>query len=194
MQFLYDNLIATVMGMTVLLILVVIQMRATRANVAQTSRAVAFNQAETLATWLEEDLGQMGRNMDSKPFTFSDRSDESGSPTEETLTDFEFDYKDEDGNLSTIQYTVRYADGESPPYELERSDGSGGGGSVGALGYFDLQFINKRAQTPPNTHPDIDKIQAVRVRFSVVLPFQNDETTLNEIHRMIVVPYPPTQN
>lgn len=195
MQFLYDNLTATVVGTTVLLILIAIQMRATRANVEQMSRSMAFGQAESMATWLEEDLSQMGRNIDGQPFTFPKRSDESSSPTDETLkvtnpdgeADFEFEYNDKE-----IQYTLRYADGESPPYELERSVSGGGGGtgSAGRLGYFDIQFINKNA-SPTSV---VGNIQAIRVRYSVVTPFQNDDTMLREIHRMIVVPYPPAQD
>lgn len=200
MQFLYDNLTATIVGMTVLLILITIQIRATSANVQQTSRAIAFGQAETLATWLEEDLSQMGRNFDGQPFTFPDRSEESGSPTGSTLdannhdskADFEFKYKDEDGGESTIEYRLRYADGKNPPYELDRSDGGSGGegGRAGPLGYFDLQFIDENAS--PTT--SIDQIQAIRVRFSVVAPFRNDDTMLREIHRMVVVPYAPAQD
>jgi hypothetical protein len=195
MQFLYDNLTATVVGTTVLLILIAIQMRATRANVEQMSRSIAFGQAETMATWLEEDLSQMGRNIDGKPFTFPNnpkKSEENGSPTDETLNpdseaDFKFEYNDKE-----IQYTLRYADGESPPYELDRSVSGGGGGtgSAGRLGYFDIEFINKNAS--PTS--DVGNIQAIRVRYSVVTPFQNDDTMLREIHRMIVVPYPPAQD
>jgi len=195
MQFLYDNLTATMVGTTVLLILIAIQLRATRANVEQTSRSIAFGQAETMATWLEEDLSQMGRNIDGQPFTFPKRSYESASPTDSILdvsnpdseADFEFEYNDK-----KIQYTLRYANGGSPPYELERSFSGGGSGtgSAGRLGYFDIQFIKENA-SPTSS---IDSIQAIRARYSVVTPFRNDESMLREIHRMIVVPYPPAQD
>lgn len=200
MQFLYDNLIATVIGMTVLLILIAIQLRATRANVAQTSRSIAFKHAETMATWLEEDLSQMGRNMDNKPFELlTTREENEDSPTGDILqpddaADFEFEYKDGVGNQSTITYTMRSTDNSH--YELERSRSNGGGsptdagGSPTELGYFDLEFIDENA----NPGANLDQIQAIRVHFSVVTPFQNDETTLQEIHRMVVVPYAPNQD
>lgn len=203
MPFVYDNLIASVIGATVFLILISIQMRSTNANVAQTSRTVALKQAQTLATWLEEDLGQMGRNMDSTPFMPPERTDEEASPTGETGetfdpekdSAFEFEYKDENGNTTTVQYSVRESP-ESPVdvdggprtlYELERN---GSGGSAATLGYFDIRFLNDNA----GVTTDPDAIQSIRVHFSVVAPFRNDETTLHEVHRMIVVPYAPAQD
>lgn len=206
MPFVYDNLIASVIGTTVFLILISIQMRATNANVAQTSRKVALKQAQTLATWLEEDLGQMGRNMDSTPFMPPERTGEEASPMGETFDPdenpaFEFEYEDENGNPTTVQYSVQESpdspvdvDGGSRTlYELERS---GGGGSSATLGYFDIQFLDRNAQfldeTAVTNNPDA--IQSIRIHFSVVAPFRNDETTLHEVHRMVVVPYPPAQD
>lgn len=196
MQFLYDNLIATVVGMTVFLILVSIQMRATRTSVAQSARSMALKQAETLATWMEQDLEAMGRNLDDSETVYEvgDRTSNKNSPTESTLASgealkFYYDKK-------TIRYNVeadpQTIDGKPRTlYEFERTkNGASAGGSPTTLGYFDIRFIDENAE--PTT--DESKIRGIRVHFSVVSPFQNDETTLQEIHRMVVVPYAPNRD
>lgn len=194
MPFVYDNLIATVVGTTVLLILMSIQMRATRTSVAQSGRSMALKQTETLATWLEQDLEAMGRNLDDSEtvFTVSERTSNENSPTGSTLIEEEaltFNYRDGGGD-TTIKYAVVEADEQTVSgetrrlYELIRSPN---GGSSATLGYFDIRFIDENAQTTTNE----DEIRGIRVRFSVVSPFQNYETTLQEVHRMVVVPYTP---
>ena len=68
MWFLNDNLIASLVSGTVILILFTIQMRATNMSVSESARNQALSQAETFATWLEEDLEAAGRNRgDSEP-------------------------------------------------------------------------------------------------------------------------------
>jgi hypothetical protein len=195
--FVYDNLIATVVGATVLLILASIQMRATKTSVAQSARSMALKEAETFATWMEQDLEAMGRNLedDETVFTVHDRTPDEDSPTGYTL----FDDEDEGQSDLTFSYretTVEYdvvkeekeIDGKTRTlYQLNRIPD---GGSSSILGYFDIRFINGDAQKTTNK----DKIRAIRVHFSVVSPFQNDETAIHEVHRMVVVPYTPALN
>lgn len=199
MPFLYDNLIATVVGMTVLFILASIQMRASTSSVAQSARSMSLKQAETLATWLEQDLEAMGRNLDDDEtvFTGDGRVSNENSPTGATLSaedPLTFYYREEGDSTTTIEYNVVAADektvnGETRRlYELDRlEDGNSDGGSSATLGYFDVQFIDRNAQQT-DTESDI---QGIRAHFSVVAPFQNNETTLHEVHRMVVVPYTP---
>lgn len=200
MPFIYDNLTAAVVGMTVLLILVSIQMRTTKSSVAQSARNMALKQAETLATWMEQDLEAMGRNLedDETVYSVGDRISNENSPTGTTLPDdtpLTFHYrKNESSSKTTIEYnvattqTANVNDTTRTLYELNRdSSGVSDGESSSTLGYFDIRFVDEDAQTTTNE----DSIRGIRAHFSVVSPFRNDETTLHEVHRMVVVPYTP---
>lgn len=205
MQFLYDNLIATVVSMTVLLVLVSIQMRATRTSVSQTARHAAVSEAKTLAEWLEEDVEAMGRNLEDGEVVFEDPTSSptkytnDDSPTGSTLAELTYYYREnEGGSKTTVRYSVTEADTQSVNgedrtlYELERTtDGSVDGGSPASLGYFDVEFIGRNAGTVTDPVNNQDEIRSVRVLFSVVVPFQGDEGAFQEFHRMIVVPYIP---
>jgi hypothetical protein len=202
MPFIYDNLIATAIGTTVILILISIQMRSTNTTVAQMSRNVALNQAETMATWLEEDLESMGRNMgdDDTIYDPIEREENDGSPTDSVLTGLTYYYENESGDKTEIEYDVgdeetrTIAGTDRPIYKLSREQKQKGsvvgGGTSTSLGYFDVRFVDEDAEETTTE----DSIQAIRVRFSVVPPFQNDESTLDEVHRMVVVPYTPAQD
>lgn len=203
MTFLYDNMLATVVSMTVLLILVSIQMRATSTNVAQTSRNATLNQARILATWLEEDVKVMGQHMEEEnPFEAPTRSPNTSSPTDSTLDAFSFSYyENEGGAKTTIEYLLSESDtmqvdGEQRIlYNLERQrNGVVEGGGPATLGYFDVQFVGRNAGPVSNPIQNEEDIRAVRVHFSVVMPFQNDENILNEVHRKVVVPYLPAHD
>lgn len=205
MQFLYDNLTATVVSMTVLLVLVSIQMRATSTSVSKTARNAAVNQAKSLAEWIEEDVEGMGRNIEDGETVFEDpttsptKYTNDNSPTGATLGGLTFYYREKEGGaLTTIDYTINEADtstieGEQRTlYELNRhQDGSLDGGSSATLGYFDVQFLGRNAGEVTDPVNNKDEIQSIRVVFSVVVPFQGDESSLQEFHRMVVVPYTP---
>jgi hypothetical protein len=206
MPYLFDNITATIVGLTVLLILATIQSRATRLNTAETSRNAALAQSEGMATWMEEDLEAMGRHMDPEGDIFYDinKVDNSASPTDEVLTSLTFQYREnKGGSLHTVQYEVSSGEDdllkteiiggeERPVYRLTRTkDGSEDGGSSTRLGYFDVEFLNRVASPITNPESNKDKIEAVRVHFSVVLPFRNDQTSFSEVHRKMSFPYIP---
>lgn len=202
MPFLYDNLIATAVSMTVLLLLVTIQMRATRSSTAQTARQVAVSHAETMASWLEEDLESMGRNFDGTPFedpsTSPSRHVTEDSPTGETLAELSFFRRSMAGDTTKVQYIVTETDSVTvkgkrrPVYGVRRlNNGVDDGGSAGDLGYFDIRFVGRNANAISDPINNTEDIRAIRVRFSVVLFAQNREVTITEVHRMIVVPYAP---
>ncbi len=192
MPFLYDNLTATVVGLTVLLILASLQMRMTKSSVTQAGRKAALNQAQTFATWLEDDLGRMGRNRGSgEVFSIGGRSNQDASPTGKVLDDFTFHFEDDSGSETTIEYSIAERETEARTlYDLTRN---GGDGRTSRLGYFDIRFLDRNAQVVPNPESNEGRIQSVRVQFSVVAPFQNDQTDVREVHRMVVVPYTPAQ-
>lgn len=59
MIFLYDNLTATVIGATVLLVILVSMQRLTEVQIERTATYTVKKQANEFATWMEEDLLQM---------------------------------------------------------------------------------------------------------------------------------------
>jgi len=206
---LYDNLVATAVAGTVMLMLVSIQMRATSANVAQTGRYAALNQARTVATWVEEDLKAMGRNRDEGDSIFdivaaSNRVENAHSPTGTVLRSssdpagLTLYYESGAGTDTTLTYELieadtRTVDGtERTVYRLRRQkNGTVSGGSGAGLGYFDISFLDRNANRVSNPTANRESIRAIRAQFSVLPPVQNDETALSEIHRMVVVPYGP---
>lgn len=206
---LYDNLVATAVAGTVMLMLVSIQMRATNANVAQTGRYAALNQAQTVATWVEEDLKAMGRNRDEGDPIFDivatgNRVENTNSPTGTVLrtssdpAGLTLYYESAAGTDTTLTYELveadtRTVDGtERTVYQLRRQkNGSVSGGSGAVLGYFDVHFLDRNANRVSNPAANRGAIRAIRAQFSVLPRFQNDETVLSEIHRMVVVPYAP---
>ncbi len=202
MPFIYDNLIASVVGATVLLILASIQMRATGEQVAQTARNTALSQTTSLATWLEEDLEAMGRNREAGEVVFKNisRTGNEASPTGEVLTSLTFRYEDDGGDSTTVTYEVRSSENrtvageERPIYTLDRQqNGSVSGGASTVLGYFDLHFIDGNAQRVTDPANNRGEIQALQLYFSVVPSFESDRMILDEVRRMVVVPYTPAQ-
>jgi len=201
MAFLYDNLVATLIATTVVLVLISVQMRATSANVAQVGKSAALGGAETFATWVEQDLEAMGRHISVSETVFSSpvRRANANSPTGEVLEGLTFYYqKTKGGPKTSVTYDLVEADTQTVEgekrvlYQLSRSkDGIETGGSPVTLGYFDVRFLNRTAGEVTNPTANRGKIEAIRAHFSVVSPIQNDETKLEEVHRMVVVPYNP---
>ena len=204
MAFLYDNLVATLIATTVVLVLISVQMRATSANVAQVGRSGALGGAESFATWVEQDLEAMGRHISVSETVFSSpvRQSDSHSPTGEALESLTFYYRTDEGSpKTTIPYEVTEVDTQTigsekrTLYQLSRSkNGTDVGGSPVRLGYFDVRCLDRTAGVVTNPAANRSKIEALRAHFSVVSPTQNDETKLQEVHRMVVVPYTPAHD
>lgn len=192
MWFLYDNITAVVIAMTVFLILMSIQMRATRNSTAQTARYAASVQATNVESWLEQDLEGLGRNMgaDEWPFVVPNKIHSEQSPTDSITTEFKFYYETTAGDLDSTTYRVNddnvgeqtVGDTTKTIYELTRS---GDDGKATSLTYFDIELLNEDADTLLS--PSIpDTVQSFRIRFGVASPFQNEDTMLPEIHRSVV--------
>lgn len=204
MQFIYDNLTASVISGTVLLILFTVQMRATSSSIAQTGRNFALNRAQTFATWLEQDLQRVGRNRSNDEEIFSGlnrvNAEESRSPTGKTLSTeggsaFTF-YFGSGKTAVTYDVSARQktiAGEQRTVYQLTRSPD---GRSPSNLGYIDIQFIDENAKVIDNPETawknSPSRFQAIRVHFSIIPPFQNEESALKEVHRMVVVPFTPS--
>lgn len=202
MIFIYDNMTAMFIAMAVFMLLVVIQFRSTEANIAQTSRNIVKERAQGFATWLEDDLERIGENIDpgqTAPYevAFENPIDSAGVTTEFTF------YRDSIQNpTTTVEVAMRYEIDKVGTrvveqdtmnlYQLSREQriGSGSwnpdGQSTASLGYFDIDMLNRDAQPIVNpraaAEANPDTVRSTRVRFSVVAPFQNDQTSLRVVH------------
>lgn len=201
MPFIYDNLIATVISMTVLLILASIQTEATQVNTARTSRNAVKAQAHQLATWMEEDLADMGKNMQVGEAAFENPQDS----TQWHTVRFTFKHDSLLAGGGTVRVKTRYdlektgtrtVDGNTETlYEVQRSRKVGSdpwkskGQSTANLEYFEVNLLDKDGSPVTNPKANRDEVESIRVRFSVIAPFQNDETLLRRVRRSTVVPY-----
>lgn len=196
MPLIYDNLVSMVIATTVTLILASVQLRAMKHQVAGTAHYVMTQRATQLSSWLQDDLARIGKNQaggDTPIDTLIVPTDDSTAQWLTTQFVFERDSISPSGN--TVPVKVRYdiqptgtrsiAGKTRPVYQLDRDRKVGAsawtstGGSAAELGYFDVDLLNKNAtpvenpQTHLQSHPDT--VRSVRVRFSVLPPFQNDQ-------------------
>jgi len=211
MAFIYDNLIATVVSLTVLLILASIQMSATSMSVSNSSRNIAITQAETFGTWMEEELSRVGRNLgdvdedsiltlnpseineqspegvNTPKFTFQYATFEGGSPTTHEVaytlcpTDEDREVYTRDGVVTKSLFQLR----RQEDLEADCEESSADGVSPPALGYFYVQRLTDSLSTTSSN----DKAELLRVKYSVIAPFQGEDTVLQEVHRSVVSPF-----
>ena len=175
-----------------------IQSRATQSNVAQTARNITKLKAQTFASWLEKDLGRMGANMGQDeriPFEDPESSEiEGGVRLTEEFTYYrdEVDSKNSQTRLIT-RYTVDQVEEEPKAlYQLTRktkekgvgswSDAGVEGKSSPTLGYFQLDMLDEDGDLVASPTSNFDQVRSIRVRFSVLPPFQNEETILHATH------------
>jgi len=158
-------------------------------------------QGQTFAKWLEEDLERMGDNMDTDEVPYDNPQTTTLDDGSKLTTQFTF-YRDsltEDSDEDPIRIATRYevsevgsmiVDGESKTlYELTRKEQVDGGSwssvrgrSPSELGYFNLQLLDKNANPVSNPAGNDGSVHSVRVRFSVVSPFQNTQTFPRSTH------------
>jgi hypothetical protein len=181
--------------MTVILVLASMQLRATKQQVATTAHYVMKQRTTQLSSWLQEDLGKIGKNVKGDSVsvdTLIVPNDDSTAAWRTKRFVFERDSVETDGNRVTIK--VRYdiktetqmvGGEERDVFQLtrERKVGSNSwesaGGSAAALEYFDVDLLNKDAVRVENPEQHLeavpDTVRSVRVRFSVLSPFQNTQ-------------------
>lgn len=192
MQFIYDNLVAGLISMTVFLILVVIQAEAIQINTARLSRNIAKNQAHDFVTWMEEDLAKMGKNMAPGSVAYETLED-SGRWHTET---FVFSFLNSSGDTIKTKYDLkqtgtRMVEGkEDTLFVVKRSRKVGGswtsrGQSPESLGSFEIDVVDENADSTANP----DNVEFIKIRFSVIAPFQSESTFLRRVYRSTVVPY-----
>jgi hypothetical protein len=188
MPFLFDNVTATVIAFTVLLIVASMQMRSTQQQVAQTSQQMVQTQARELSGWLDQDLGSMGQNMSPGESAINTLQSHDGSDcsTNWTTQEFIFERKDGDGNLVKVRYKIDPSSPSSDTYRLTRKKKEEDGpnwekdwgnddievqGSATGIKYFDVDLMNENGKCT-NSEGDARNI---RVRFSIEAPFENEE-------------------
>jgi len=213
MTLIYDNLISTVIAMTVILILASVQLRATKQDVAGTAHYVMKQRTKQLSSWLQEDLSRIGKNMSGDTVAVETMVVAEDDSTAEWLTkEFVFERDSIKPSGDVIAIKVRYdvqntgtrtiGEKERDVFQLarERKVGSGtwepAGGSAATLEYFDVDMLNINAEPVenPTTHlqTNQDTVRSVRVRLSVVPPFQNDQLPVSTSRtNTVVAPYLP---
>lgn len=158
-------------------------------------------QAQTLSTWVEEDLGKMGRNMSRSEVAFENPKDS----TDWHTTKLKFYHDSLKTGGGTIRVRTRYTLNKTGTRDVngttedlfrmtrERKVGSGSwktdGRSSSSLGYFEVNMLDANGNPVSNPMANDEDVESIRVRFSVIAPFQSEETVLRRAYRSVVVPY-----
>ncbi|MCB0720204.1 MAG: hypothetical protein KDD65_17275 [Bacteroidetes bacterium] len=196
-----DNIAAFIIGSTIFLVLMAMQMRTTEMNIDQTSTYMMKNQAASFSTWIEEDLLNLGEHMDKSvttPFA-NPVYDQHGNTTSFTF------YQDTLNTTvvpaDTVRIATRYnlafvgystSTGDSTAvYKLERSvryqtgPWQDEGESVPLISVFRIDMLDMNAQ--PIADPvaamtaDPTSVRNTRIRFAMVPPIETSRATLNKI-------------
>ena len=195
MHFIYDNLTATIIALTTTLLLLNIQSQATQSNVAQTARNMAKHRAQTFASWLEKDLGRLGANIDQDeriPFDSPETTQmEGGTRLTEQFTYYRDRTEEDNGEtrIATRYQVEKVTDKPRDLYQLTRTtkEGAGSwsdknGSSSPTLGYFQIDMLDRDADLVSSPKSNFDQVETIRVRYSIVPPFENKETILQATH------------
>ncbi|WP_456424703.1 hypothetical protein [Rhodocaloribacter sp.] len=201
MIILFDNMSAALVGATVMLMLLSLQLKLSGMNLEQTSTYMVKNQASDLATWMEEDLLKLGENIDkTKEVPFTNPIDSAG-----VTIDYTFSRDSLDLSVTppdTIRIDTRYRLNKTGTrivdhevidvFRLVRSvryDGGvwqNAGGSSSLIGFFKIEMLDRDAA--PIADPvatataDPTAIHNTRIRFSMVTPFETETTAVRKVY------------
>lgn len=191
MAFLFDNLAATIVGATIMLILFTVQKRAVEVNVERTAVYAAKKRALSMGKWMQLDLANLGAGLN---------GNESGIVSNESdgdnTTEFVYRYRNTAGDEVHVSYaleevdSVAYDDATMTLYRLRRYEqvGSGPpqerGGSTPTLTQFHIEQLDETGDVTGA----ISQTRFLRVRFSVSVPFHSDRQYLRETHWGAVLP------
>lgn len=201
MVLILDNIAALVIGTSIFLTLMGMQMRTTEMGIDQTSSYMMKNQAASLSTWIEEDILELGTNIDkavSVPFE-NPVVDQSGNTTEFTF------YRDSINTdvapPDTMRISTRYQLAQSgysistgdttTVYTLTRSERLGTGSwvdngkSVPLISVFSIEMLDRDAEPVANpataAAADPTAIRNTRIRFAMVPPVTTKRATISQI-------------
>jgi hypothetical protein len=184
MTILLDNITATIVAMSVLVTVLVMQHRAQDAGVQRSVTYQAKKQTLELGSWLQDDLANVGAGVSFGAISVVDRNENADGLT----TSFEFRRKLEEDDASAVN--IRYALVETEAisvggeevqlYQLERRvDGTVVGKSPDTITDFSIEMLDAGGQY---TDAPSDARQ-LRVQLSSALPFSDQKLTyLRETH------------
>lgn len=201
MVLILDNLGAIIVGSAVFLMLLVTQLRATEMSVEQSTAYMMKNQASSLATWVEEDILQIGENIDKEveaPY-------ENPTQVDGLTTEFIF-YRDSvNTDVSppdTIRISTRYTleqvgtrtmeSDTVTVYKINRhikwgtSSWTAQGQSAPLISVFRVDMLDADANVVANPvaalAADPLAVRNTRVRFAMVAPYDLERTTLQQVY------------
>jgi hypothetical protein len=178
MWMIFDNLAATIMATAITLIIISTMTRVREASVEQLSIHVAKTHALDLAEWLEDDVSSLGANFDSTTVRFLLPQMLDGNTSEFT---FLRDTLGGAPNFLPVRVETRYALQESDQitiadstvqmFQLVRSvryqDGAG-------WSIWTEDGLGRLVNDEPET-------VFIKVDFSIIPPFVQDDSYLNEV-------------
>ena len=177
MQFILDHISASLVGGTVLLILLVAQVRTGEVVVDQTSYYVAKTQLLNMNDMVEADFKNVGFGVPASTPVFNVVTDDA--------TEFLRLLDPDDTNLATVRYelvptdTLEIDEEEVPVFEVQRIvDGVLTGKTPASMIVFDVELRNVEGD------PVADPVDAetVHVRYEMAMPFDTDARYLKKVH------------
>jgi hypothetical protein len=201
MQLIFDHMIATLIGVTVIMALLSTQLRVQQAGVEQVSAHSAKTKALSLGQWLEDDITSLGANFGRNLMRFElPVYDEHGNTTEWSF------YSDSIGDGGAItRHATRYRlarvdsilqdDQWRALYQMYRETASTSvingvpgnisdatwaedGRTVATLSRFHIGLVERGGQTTT----DIPLADFIRVQFSMVPEFDRQNGYLHELY------------
>ena len=196
-----DNIAAFVIGTSIFLVLMAMQLRTTELSIDQTSTYMMKNQAASMSTWIEEDLLEIGQNIDKNvtvPFE-NPTTDAYGNTTSFTF------YRDTVNTsvipADTVRISTRYtltdvgysSNGEDSTkvYRVDRAVRHGFGSwnpdgqSVPLISVFQIAMLDQNANPVVNPATAMagnpGAVRNTRVRFAMVPPLKTNRATLDQI-------------
>lgn len=184
MFFIYDNLSATVIGLTIISILMVMQVRLQRATYNRTIVYAAKTQAIDLGEWVQRDLALLGED---KTYVVPS-PDTSGNTVSFT---FRRKMSASASTPSVVNYTLTpgatvVIEGQAVRlYQLTRRvDGTVVGQSQPTLTRFRLFFLDENAAEVATAA----QARLLRIQFSTAMPMETDGQYLRETYWGTIVP------
>ncbi|MDQ7039524.1 MAG: hypothetical protein Q9M35_01105 [Rhodothermus sp.] len=191
MWVIFDNISATILGGTLLIILISVQQRIMEINLEQITNYMVKRQANDLVSWIEEDLLRLGENVDfNNEVPFVNPIQNAATGITESFTFFR-DSIDIDGKIFRIyiRYDLnpkgyRIIRGDSiPVYQLVRSvkigeDGTWeiSGRSPALISYFRIDLLDRDAKPLADPAGNPELVQNTRVRVTLVPPYETSRS------------------
>ncbi len=205
MWVIYDNITATMIAGTIILLLMAMQLRVTRLSIEQTATYMTKKYSLAFADWLQKDLLKIGRHLNPDDPDCDDDSDDWGC---QVLGDLEW----EDGRTERfVFYRDSLRDGKvyhmKVKYELKEVDPGAGedlfravrsvklwrdgtpepvgwvrtGSSPGLLRHFEIRMLDENGEVVSDPADNMDDVEQTSVKFSLKPPFDT-EGSLRAMH------------